>query len=221
MLLAIDSATRKIGIALYDGAEVLHEAVWHSANFHTVELAPAIHNALERAGIHISDVEVIALAIGPGSYTGLRIGSAVAKGIALAQHKPLVGVSTFDILAAAQPAGQERLAVVLEAGRKRLGIGWYRPGENGWEFDSSDLFTPDEFSKSINKPTLVCGEISAELRQLLGRKRKNVVVASPAACLRRPAFLAEIAWQRWQEGDSDDPATLAPQYLQTGENIPA
>ena len=134
MLLAIDSATRKIGIALYDGIEVRHEAVWHSQNYHTVELAPAIESALTRVGIEVKDLEAIAVTIGPGSYTGLRIGTAVAKGLALSQRLPLIAISTFEVLAAAQPVQEGfRLAVVLEAGRKRLSIGWYKAKDGVWE----------------------------------------------------------------------------------------
>jgi tRNA threonylcarbamoyladenosine biosynthesis protein TsaB len=223
MLLAIDCASRKIGVALYDGAEVLHEAVWHSLSRHTVELTPAIVSALERRGNTIEDIQAVAVSIGPGSYTGLRIGAAVAKGIALAQHIPLIGVPTFDILAAAQPVIEDhQLAVVLEAGRGRLAVGWYTPEEHTWQSTGkSDLFTPDKFSKKIRIPTLICGELSEELRKKLGRKRKNVTLASPAESLRRPSFLAELAWARWQDGDLDDPAEIAPYYLQTGENIPA
>lgn len=223
MLLAIDSATRKIGIALYDGVEVLHEAVWSSKNRHSVELSPAIETALDRAGYQIDDLEVIALAIGPGSYTGLRIGAAVAKGIALAKHIPLVGVSTFDILASAQPVMENKeLAVVLEAGRKRISVSWYQAEDGVWvESKAPDILTVDEFAKSIRKPTLVCGELNEDAQKIVARKHKNVELVSPAQGLRRPAYLAELAWNRWQAGDVDDPATLAPKYLQTGDNIPA
>ena len=101
MLLAIDTATRKIGIALYDGVQVLHEAVWQSPYRHTVELAPAIQAALDSAKSTVEDLEAVGLTIGPGSYTGLRIGAAVAKGLAFSQNLDLVAVSTFDVLAAA------------------------------------------------------------------------------------------------------------------------
>ena len=222
MLLAIDSATRKIGLALYDGCQVLHEAVWESRNHHSVELSPAIDQAMRRAGLTMDDLEVIGLAIGPGSYTGLRIGAAVAKGLALSQHIDLVGVPTFDILAHAQPLLPEsKLAVVLEAGRGRLAIGWYTAGEEKWEADKKpDLLRPEEFAKKLRTPTLVCGELNAEAQKILSRKRKNVIMASPAQGLRRPSYLAEIAWERWQAGDVDDPSAIAPEYLQTGENIP-
>ena len=222
MLLAIDTATSKIGIALYDGVEVLHEAVWLSPYRHTVELAPAIDEALRRTDRSMEDIEAIGLAIGPGSYTGLRIGAAVAKGLALARNIALVAVPTFEILAAAFPADPDyQLATVLKAGRGRLAVGWYQAAEDGWTAsEEASLYTPDEFSRAIRVPTIVCGELDEDLRKKLGRKYKNVSLASPATSIRRPALLAELAWARWQAGEVSDPETTAPVYLQTNENIP-
>ena len=222
MLLAIDTATSKIGIALYNGVEVLHESVWLSPYRHTVELAPAIENALQQTSHSMDDVEAIGLAIGPGSYTGLRIGAAVAKGLALARSLALVAVPTFEILAVAfQVDAEFQLAAVLKAGRGRLAVGWYQAEEDQWvPADDPSLYTPDEFSKAIRVPTIVCGELDDDLRKILGRKYKNVFLASPAASLRRPALLAELAWARWQAGEISDPETTAPVYLQTNENIP-
>jgi tRNA threonylcarbamoyladenosine biosynthesis protein TsaB len=220
MLLAIDSATRKIGVALYDGAQVLHESVWHSKNQHSVELAPAIELAISKAGYKIGDIQAIAVSLGPGSYTGLRIGMAVAKGIALTKNLPLIGVSTFDILAQAQTLEPEKqLAIVLEAGRKRLSVGWYKVIDGAWKkFQDPDLLTPQELSQKINAPTLICGEILTETQRVLTRKWKNVTLVSPAFSLRRPSFLAEIAWKRWKAGEVDDAATLDPFYMQTDTN---
>lgn len=222
MLLALDTATKKIGIALYDGVEILHEAVWQSPFHHTTELSPAILESLQRARVSIDEVKAIGLTIGPGSYTGLRIGAAVAKGLAYARKLPLVGISTFEVIAAAQPLlAEAQLAAVIEAGRGRLGVGWFQAGEDGWVPDGEpELLTADDLSKKIRTLTVICGELDGEVRKLLGRKFKNVVLASPASSLRRPAYLAELAWERWQAGETDDPAKLAPVYLQTGANIP-
>ena len=74
---------------------------------------------------------------------------------------------------------------------------------------------------SIHSPTLVCGELTEEERAILARKRKNVLLATPAQSMRRPSFLAELAWKRWKAGQVDDPVTLAPIYLHIGEPIPA
>ena len=223
MLLALDTATRKIGIALYDGVEILHEAVWQSPFHHTVELSPAIEESLARAKQSIDAVEAIGITLGPGSYTGLRIGAAVAKGLVFARKLPLVAISTFEVIAAGQPLEPDtQLAAVIEAGRSRLGVGWFQAGEQAWEVSKDpELLTPEELSKKIRVRTVICGELNGELRKLLGRKRKNAVLASPARSLRRPAYLAELAWARWQAGETDDPATLAPIYLQTGADIPA
>jgi tRNA threonylcarbamoyladenosine biosynthesis protein TsaB len=223
MLLALDTATRKIGIALYNGVEILHESMWQSPFHHTTELSPAILESLQRAKISIDEVKAIGLTLGPGSYTGLRIGAAVAKGLAYARKLPLIAISTFEVIAAAQPIEADtQLAAVIEAGRQRLGVAWFEAGKERWEIARDpELLTAEELSKKIRTPTVICGELDGELRKLLGRKRKNAILASPASSLRRPAYLAELAWERWQAGEVDDPATLSPIYLQTGANIPA
>jgi len=221
MLLALDTSTRTVGIALYDGIQVLSESVWNSKDYHTVELAPAVAETLSKSGVSIEDLQALVVALGPGSFTGLRIGLALAKGIALVRHLPLIGIPTLDVLAAAQPLDDIPLAAVLRAGRGRLAVGWYEADNHTWHPNGDiEILTPEELSQRIQSPTLVCGELEEEERRLLGRKRKNVTLASPAQSLRRPAFLAELGWRRWQQEDVDDPATLAPFYLHYNEPIP-
>lgn len=221
MLLAIDTSTRTAGVALYDGACVRCEFSWTSRENHTVELAPAVSESMRRAGCAAAELKAIGVALGPGSFTGLRSGLALAKGLALAQHIPLIGVPTLDFLAAAQPLSDAPLAAVLQAGRTRLAVGWYHAVEGRWQPDgSAEVLTLAAFSEKITQPTLVCGELNAEERAALGRKWKNVLLASPAQSLRRPAMLAELAWERWQARQTHDPATLAPIYLHIGDPIP-
>lgn len=221
MLLSIDTSTRAVGVALYDGVRVLSEMTWVSKNHHTVELAPAVAEALSRAGVEAGDLQAVGVALGPGSFTGLRIGLALAKGLAFSRHIPLIGIPTLDILAASQPVRDVPMAAVLEAGRKRLAVGWYRPEDGKWQSTGKlENLTLDEFVESISTPTLVCGELNAEARRRLERTHKNIILASPAQSLRRPAFLAELAWARWQAGKTNDPATLSPVYLHHGAPIP-
>lgn len=262
-MLAIDTSTRSIGLALYDGVQVLGERMWTSQDYHTVELAPAVSDLLSKAGIETGIgakaegssrkkrcLGALAVALGPGSFTGLRIGLALAKGLALAGGLPMIGIPTLDALAAAQPypgniseftadSGSEhrvgtgrqrspdiRMSAILQAGRGRLAVGWYRFFNGVWQTDEPEgrvrieVLTPHELSERIQSPTLVCGELTEEERHLLGRKRKNVILASPAFSQRRPSFLAELAWARWQAGQIDDPAMLSPIYLHYNEPIP-
>ena len=221
MLLALDTSTRVMGLAIYDGSRLLSEASWACGDHHTVELAPAISDALQRCGLNASVLRALGVAIGPGSFTGVRIGLALAKGMALAQHIPLVGVPTLDVLVAAQPAQDIPLAAVLQAGRGRLAVGWYQAVAGKWQrqgnYEVLDALT---LAERIQQPTRVCGELTEEERQILGRKRKIVLLASPAQSLRRAGFLAELAWRRWVAGKVDDPVTLSPIYLHIGEPIP-
>jgi tRNA threonylcarbamoyladenosine biosynthesis protein TsaB len=221
ILLAIDTSTRMVGIALHDGEQVLWESVWKSQDHHTVELAPAVGEALRKSGLETDRLGGIGVALGPGSFTGLRIGLAMAKGLAMAQSIPLVGVPTLDALAAAQPLGGTPLAAVLRAGRGRLAVNWYQVEKNRWQSTHDlEVLTPDQIIKRVQEPTLVCGELTPEERLLLKRGSEYVILASPAQSLRRPSFLAELAWKRWQGGKTDDPAVLSPIYLHHNEPIP-
>ena len=163
----------------------------------------------------------LGVATGPGSFTALRIGLALVKGLAFSEHLPIVGIPTLDIVAASQPLLDRKMAAVLVAGRKRLAVGWYQVVGDEWESTGRlENLTIDEFAESIREPTLICGELNEEARQRLSRKYKNVILATPANSVRRPAILAELAWQRWKAGDVDSPETLSPMYLHHGEPIP-
>src|SRR5574340_214807 len=236
MLLAIDTSTAQVGIALLDEGQLVVESLWNSRVHHTVELAPAVAQLLERAGAKPTDVSVVGVAIGPGSFTALRVGMALAKGFALARNVPLIGIPTLDILAEAQPASELPLAAVLQAGRGRIAVSWYKfsaptegPGTSvpaethGTRIARGEpvITTLDLLSKAITKTSIVAGELSADERQRLARKRARVVLAPVHLCVRRPAILAEIAWRRFHDRGTDNVASLAPIYLHTGEPIPA
>jgi len=221
MLLALDTSTRMVGVAVYDGVGVLSESTWRSGDYHTVELAPAVDRAMRKVGLQVSRLEAIAVAIGPGSFTGLRIGLALAKGLALAHHLPLIGVPSLDVLAEAQPHQDARMAAVLRAGRGRLAVGWYQVTDDSWQsMGDAEVLTAQELSDRIQQPTYVCGELFEEERRLLARKRVNVILASPAHSLRRAGYLAEAGYRRWQSGQGDDPASLSPIYLHQSQPIP-
>jgi tRNA threonylcarbamoyladenosine biosynthesis protein TsaB len=221
MLLAVDTSTSQIGLALYDGAQVISEYAWRSSQRHTVELAPAISEALTRCGLTMDDVHAVGVALGPGSFTSLRVGLSLAKGLALSRHIPLIGISTLDILAAAQPASKLPLAILIQAGRGRYALSWYKNSKKGWQAsDPARVITVKALLDEIKSPSLVCGELIPEDRRQL-EENTNVHLASPAQSVRRPAVLAELAWARWLAGEVDDEATLAPIYLHTAEAISA
>jgi tRNA threonylcarbamoyladenosine biosynthesis protein TsaB len=222
MLLAVDTSTQWIGLALYDGSSVQGEMCWQTHNHHTVELAPAVDRLLKQTGIKPAELECFGAALGPGSFTSLRIGLALVKGMALSLRVPVVGVPTLDFLAAALPVNELPLAALLQAGRGRLGLVWYAASNGRWVAQGDpQVTTAAALFEQIEQPTLVCGELTADDRALLGKKRKLIHLASPAQSVRRPSFLAELAWKQWKAGKTAEIVSLAPIYLHVAETIPA
>lgn len=214
MLLALDTSTQTTGISLYEEPVIIGEMTWRTASHHTVELAPAVVTLMQRCAVKPSDLEVVAVALGPGSFTSLRIGLALAKGIALSLSIPIIGIPTFEFQAAQQPLAAEPLLTVLPAGRSRMAVQEYSSSSGSWKpVSEARVMTPEEISDSINGPTRICGEMNAADRQAIGRKWKNAIIAPPALAMRRPSVMAELAHKRWKENKVDDPVLLAPIYL--------
>ena len=219
MLLAVDTSTAQVGLAVYDGTRVIGEYAWRSmrGGRHTVELAPAISELLTRCGLTMENIRGLGVAIGPGSFTSLRVGLSLVKGLALARGLPLVGIPTLDILAAAQPPSRLPLVALVQAGRARFAVGRYKNSRKSWQAQGpAQVMTLEKLMEEVRKPTIVCGELTVEEYHEL-EERTDVRLASPAQCVRRPAILAELAWESALAGNVDDAATLAPIYLHAPE----
>ena len=213
MLLAVDTSTAFVGLALFDGERMLGEMTWMTNRHHTAELSPALSGLLSRCGASMASVDALGVAIGPGSFTSLRVGLSLVKGIALARNLPVVGISTLDIIAAPQPLARLPLAAVIQAGRTRVAYGVYKTVRKRWQAQGPVRSgTLDEMLAELESPIHIAGELTSEERKKIS-KIKTVHLASPALSVRRPAVLAELAWNRWQKNDVDDAASLAPLYL--------
>lgn len=214
MLLAIDTASQFMSLALHDGRQIGFEATWRTRNNHTVELTPAIREALASAGCSPADLGAIAVAQGPGSFTGLRIGLGVAKGLAQAQALPLVAIPTLDIVAAGVPPLDSRLIAVIQVGRGRIcAQAFARVGE-GWTADGAPEITSwARLIESVSDETLLAGEIAAPAYALLDASDRPLRPLPGAFALRRAGMLAELAWRRVRAGETDDPARVTPLYL--------
>lgn len=220
MVLAVDTATRTAGLALYDGQSVLAELTWRAGQRHTTTLMPNLIRMLDQQELTPACLGGLAVALGPGSFTGLRIGLAVAKGLALSRDLPLVGVPTLDIVAYAcvpLSPGQTPLPLcaLLEAGRGRFCVADYHWTKAGFQRRGDyRIVGGGEVGAGVEEPTLFCGELDAAVEQALrARLGDRAIVVPPAARLRRPGYLAQLGWERLARGERDDPAALSPIYL--------
>ncbi|NLC30323.1 MAG: tRNA (adenosine(37)-N6)-threonylcarbamoyltransferase complex dimerization subunit type 1 TsaB [Chloroflexi bacterium] len=221
MLVAIDTSTQWIGIALYDGVQVLAEHNWRSRNYHTIELVPAIADMLAKCQVNPSQLTGVGVALGPGSFTGLRIGLSAGKGLALGQGIPIVGVPSLEILVASQPGLRRPMIAMLQVGRGRYAWARFRYKRPTWgQITETQVDDVKTIASTITSPVYVVGEMGAEERQIMGRKWKTAQLAPASQCLRRPSVLAELAWTKLQEGHADDIASLSPIYVHTLSNLP-
>ncbi len=229
MLLALDTATRSISLALHDGQRLLAEHSWHSDNNHTTQLAPAVAQLFAQVTPEMDALSAVAVSVGPGSYTGLRIGIALAKGIASARKLPLIGRTTLDTLAAAAPyQASTGLVAVVNAGRGRIIAQTYRWSSGGGELGvwagrgQAAIMTWDALLESIDAPALITGEVEAVAQERITQAaaQGTPVQLVPATFrLRRAGFLAQAAWAQLHASDDPDtafdPARLSPIYLKS------
>lgn len=220
MLLALDSSTQTVGIALFDGSHVIGEIVWQTRNHHTVELAPAIDELFKKCGVNYSQLKGLAVASGPGSFTSLRIGYAIIKGLAMTLHIPAIAIPTLDILVASQPLREIPMYALLQTGRNRYAISKYVNQTKGWApAGEIKILNIEEISKLADAPTIICGELIPDDRHFLLKNNKNFILASPVQSVRRPSYLAYLGWRKLKAGKIEDVRFLSPTYIHIANPI--
>ena len=224
MLLAVDTSTSQAGLALYDG-RVRTELVWHAGRDHGRHLLPAIEEALRRIGSGPNDLSAIAAARGPGSFTGLRVGLAVARGLALALQLPMYGIGSLTVLAHGLAGWDGPLYAVLEAGRGRVAAARFEPeyeSYRGSYRQASEVMGLDVDSllrlvvDGGTRRCAVVGDLDDSTRSRFAEAGGNTWVVSPALSVRRPGVLADLAWRRLEQRQQPGPDDGEPIYLTRG-----
>ena len=215
MHLAIDTSTDTAGIAIADELNILAELTWSCRQNHSVELMPRLTKLLEQGKIKFEDIKGIVVAIGPGSFNGLRVGVSTAKGIAFSLGIPVAGISTLEMTAYAHCSTGLPVCPVINAGRSEVGAALFqKTGEEWQKIKPEHITTITELCGETHTDTIFCGELTQsaidELTAALGEK---AVIPSPCARLRRCGFLSELGYFRLKNGSCDNPAALQPIYL--------
>jgi tRNA threonylcarbamoyladenosine biosynthesis protein TsaB len=210
VLLALDTCTRRASLALRDDTTLRAEMTWEAQRHETATVAARIRDLMQTCHIEPRDLGCIAVAIGPGSFTGVRCGLAIGKGIAVARALPMIGVVAFDVIAHAQPPQPMPMLALLEAGRSRVAACPYE-----WRADAPavagewQIWSWEALAQKVEPPLYVCGDLAPPLIAML---KPKVKVAPAALNLRRAGFLAELGMARWERGEVDDVMTLTALY---------
>ena len=213
-ILAIDTSTRKAGAALWRDGKPIESRTWESRRNHTAELMPAVASLLDSSG-GASSLSGIAVSLGPGGFSSLRVGLSLAKGFAMALNLPIVGVGTSE--AEAHPYAHMGLPVyaLLDAGRGEVSTACFGIMEGRWSKLSDErITTPEQLVDELPESCVVCGEGAALYRDYLSETAGPlVVVIRDHSTEDRLHGVAALGESRLLSGESDSPATLEPLYL--------
>ena len=210
-IVALETSGVTASVALADGPTLIAEAAVPGQRRSTQSLAPTLRALLEQAGWRPADVELLAVSIGPGSFTGLRLGVATAKLFAYATDAKVRGVDTLRVIAAqAEPKGTQ-LQVVLDAGRGELLIGHFRFATDG-EAVPVEPTQLVEAAKWLHETSENATLTGTGLRAIRDRLSAGTTLTREACWEPRAATVAQLAWRDLQQGLVDDIWTLAPVY---------
>ena len=220
-ILAIDTATQVSSVAVIDGDKLAAELTMQAKLTHSETLMPHIEQVLKMAGKTKADLTGIAVSIGPGSFTGLRIGLAVAKTMAYVLKLPLVGVSTLAAMAAHLPVPGVTIVGMLDAQKGNAYV-------ESYQWQNGELKTLKEVSvckltdaiaelATVTGPVVIMGD--AVQKKVIGKIElpANVTVASPHILMPRAACVAMVGQKMLQANKVANVMNLEPVYIRRSE----
>jgi tRNA threonylcarbamoyladenosine biosynthesis protein TsaB len=218
-LLTIDTATPCGSIALSQGDLLRGEILFNTSDHHTLHLMEAVAEVLRLTGAVIDEVDCFAAVVGPGSFTGLRVGLATVKGLALARQRPVVGVSSLRSLAGQLPFCRLPVWALIDARKSEVyaaSFDCYRgPAE---PLTPEMVIPPERLLASIPGQAVFIGSGALAYRPLIEKVLGDrAFFPPPPLHLPRASSAALLAWQEYRRGRSVSPAALRPVYIRPSE----
>ena len=218
-ILAVDTATRTCSVAVVDEESVISEYTVNHQDTHSKFLLGMIHDILDICRLTVNDLDGFAVTIGPGSFTGLRIGLSTIKGLALATAKPVVGASSLEALASQISGSDKLICPMLDARRKEVYTARYRL--RGLKLESEQLplaVSPEKAIENINTPCIMVGDGSMLYQDLIKSSLGPMVVfANFTQHIIRASTVGHIAMQRFKSNDTDDVRRIEPFYIRKSD----
>ncbi len=222
-ILGIDTSTPIGSVALIDAENIVAEHTLNIVQAHSSRLMPAIDSVLKWGEVTPKDLDGCAVGIGPGSFTGVRIGVATAKSLCYAVDIPIVGVSTLEAIAYNLRWTKGYVCPVLDARRREI-YGSIFHGGAEWQRFTDDLCMPidtflDELNKHLSHDNVVTfvgdglASYGGAIREKFG---KGIHFADTIFNVPRGATIAKLGAKRLTQGDSDSYWTLVPNYVRIG-----
>ena len=222
MILAIESSALVASVALAEEDMILAEYTTNQKKTHSQTLLPMIHEIFQMTGIEKEAIEAIAITSGPGSFTGLRIGSATAKGLALAWDRPIIPVPTVDALAYNLQYTNSLICPIMDARRNQVYAGIYenRTGVQQTRMEQNAMAIEDLIAKlnEIGEPVIFLGDGVPVNKDIIDTNITVPHFYAPAHLNRqRAAAVAVLGTKYYKEGKTVSADEHAPDYLRLSQ----
>ncbi len=221
-ILAIESSSITASCAISDGADLLGEISLNHKKTHSEKLMPLIEKLMEELELKITDIDIIAISEGPGSYTGLRIGAAIAKSLAFAANLPIANIPTLKSLAGNVFDTDKLIVPIIDAKAGRIYTGIYK-WEKGNLVEIKEQFpcNIDELIEILNgysEPIIFNGDGSVNYRNLIEEKlNKEAYFAAALFNNLRASTLVYLAYNKSLNGEFCNASEFKPQYLRLSQ----
>ena len=218
-LLAVETSTLMGSIAVVDGNRILCELTLHVEETHSSQLMPAIDHVLKTVGLAPGELDGFAIALGPGSFTGLRIGMSTVKGLATATSKPVVGVPTLEAMAWGFPFCPHLICPLIDARMKEVYAAWFSSKEGTVVRRSEDLVLPPSvLLEEVAEETLFFGSGAQRYREEITEMMGDLArFASPEIMGARASIVGMLAAEKMNRNEISDTDSLEPLYIRESQ----
>ncbi len=221
LILAFETSAKAAGVALHDGTKLLAECYQNTGLTHSQTLMVMAEDALKQCGLKPRDVTAVAVAAGPGSFTGVRIGVAAAKGFAWGAQIPCYGVSTLEAMAKNLGVFDGVVCAVMDARRNQVYNGLFRVEKGVYTPICPDraiaLADLEQELAQIVQPIYLVGDGSYLTYNSLSEKIPNLILPAEHQLHQRAAGVALAALEKINAGECGDAAALEPNYLRLSQ----
>lgn len=216
-VLGIDTSTMTGGAAVVKDGQLVGEYVLNIRTTHSERLLPAIERLLKDAGLSLEEIDGIAVAVGPGSFTGIRIGVATAKGFAYALNKKLVGVTALEAFGRQFQAFPGVVVAMIDSRRSEVYAQAFSGGNPLAEPQNCHIDEVLQWCRSQAQPCLLVGDGAIAYREQIAAGLPEAVFPPQEFALLRPAVVAALGWEKLKEGQHSDVFAVNPVYLRKTE----
>ncbi len=224
LTLAFDTSSKTLSVALLEDRAVLYDAILHREQNHSEVLLPAIDEACRRSNVTVRDMDLFACTLGPGSFTGLRIGLSTLKGLMLATGKPAAGVSSLAALALNVEDPDAVIGSMMDAGRGQVYLAYYRCGNDRvlHSVGAPQAQDPRSVEDPFSEPVIYVGDGAVRYAGLIPplSSPKNKMAPVDRQFI-SAAAVARLALEKYFHRDLLDPVRCAPLYLRSVDALPA